>query len=79
MGPEQWEKELVAIGASICTGCGPCLEHHLRAGRNAGLTEPQLARAIEVAERAHRTAGDLLSLHSRELLSNLEPPNGWAN
>lgn len=75
MALEQWEKELVAIGASIGTGCSPCLEHHLRAGRHAGLTEPQLARAIEVAERVHRTADELLSLHSRELLPNLEPPS----
>ena len=75
MALEQWEKELVAIGASIGTGCSPCLEHHLLAGRNAGLTEPQLAHAIDVAERVDRTAGDQLSLYSRELLASLEPPS----
>ena len=29
MALQQKDKELVAIGASIGAGCGPCLEHHI--------------------------------------------------
>lgn len=67
------DKELVAIGASIGAGCGPCLNHHIPAGRSAGLTEPDLARAVEVAEDAHRFAAELLSGHSRELVQTMQP------
>lgn len=67
------DKELVAIGASIGAGCDPCLEHHIPVGRSAGLTEPQLARAVEVAEDAHRFAVELLSGHSRELVPTMQP------
>jgi len=73
MALQQKDKELVAIGASIGAGCSPCLEHHIPAGRNAGLTEPQLSRAIEVAEDSHRVAVELLSRRSRELLHEVEP------
>ena len=54
MALEQWEKELVAIGASMGTGCRPCLEHHLRAARHAVLTEPQLACAPVVPSCSRR-------------------------
>ncbi|HEY5988941.1 MAG TPA: carboxymuconolactone decarboxylase family protein [Streptosporangiaceae bacterium] len=45
MALDQKDKELAAIGARIGTGCLPCIEHHIPAGRDAGLTEPDLARA----------------------------------
>lgn len=74
MALEQRDKELVAIGASIGALCGPCLDHHLPAGRNAGLSEPQLTRAVEVAEAIHRLAVDLMSVRSRGLLHSPAPP-----
>ena len=68
MALEQKDKELVAIGASIGALCRPCIDHHIPAGRDAGLTEPELARAVETAEATHRIAAELLSRRSRELL-----------
>jgi AhpD family alkylhydroperoxidase len=68
MALAQKDKELVAIGASIGALCRPCIEHHIPAGREAGLTEPELARAVEVAQAIHRTAVELLFRRSRELL-----------
>ena len=53
MALEQKDKELAAIGASIGALCRPCIEHHIPAGRGAGLTELELARAVEAA---HATA-----------------------
>ncbi len=68
MALEQKDKELVAIGASIGAGCRPCIDHHIDAGTDAGLTEAELARAVEVAEATQRIGAALLSLHVRELL-----------
>lgn len=74
MALDQKDKELAAIGASIGTGCLPCIEHHIPAGRNAGLTEPELAWAVEVADATHRIAAELLFGRSRELLHGAEAP-----
>jgi AhpD family alkylhydroperoxidase len=68
MALEQRDKELVAIGASIGALCRPCIDHHIPAGRDAGLTEPELTRAVEAAEATHRAAAELLFRRSRELL-----------
>lgn len=70
MALEQSEKELVAIGASVGALCGPCLEHHIPAGRAAGLTETQLAKAVEVAAAVHRQAVELMSVRSHGLLQS---------
>src|SRR6266542_1074627 len=74
MALDQKDKELAAIGARIGTGCLPCIEHHIPAGRDAGLTEPELARAVEVADATHRIAAELLFGRSRELLHGAEAP-----
>lgn len=76
MALEQKDKELVAIGASIGAGCGPCIDHHIPAGRDAGLTEAELTRAVEVAEATHQAAVQLLSRRSHQLLHSAEPQTG---
>jgi AhpD family alkylhydroperoxidase len=73
MALEPKDKELAAIGASIGALCRPCIEHHIPAARQAGLTEPELARAVEVAEATHRIATELLSGRTRELVSGQAP------
>ena len=73
MALEQQDKELVAIGASIGALCRPCIDHHIPAGRDAGLTETELAQAVEAAQATHRIATDLLFRHSRELLDGKAP------
>lgn len=45
----QRDKELAAIGASFGCNCRPCIEHHIPAGRNAGLSEAELADAVATA------------------------------
>ena len=78
MALDQKGKELVAIGASIGALCRPCVEHHIPAGRGAGLTEPQLARAVQAAQATHRIAAELLFRRSRELLCGGEDPAAMA-
>jgi hypothetical protein len=53
--------------------CRPCIEHHIPAGRAAGLTELELAQAVEAAQATHRIATDLLFRRSRELLDGKAP------
>jgi AhpD family alkylhydroperoxidase len=76
MALDQKDKELVAIGASIGALCRPCIEHHIPAGRDAGLTELELARAVEAAQATHRIATELLFRRSHELLRSAQAPAG---
>jgi AhpD family alkylhydroperoxidase len=65
---EQSEKELAAIGASIGCNCRPCIEHHVPAGRAAGLSEAELADAVGTARRVRDEAIALLAPRVDELL-----------
>ena len=65
---EQREKELAAIGASIGANCRPCIEHHLQAGREAGLSEAELADAVATARGVRIEATVLFSVRVDELL-----------
>ena len=48
--------ELIAIGASIAANCQPCLEYHVRAAREAGADNQDLAEAAEVGKMVRRGA-----------------------
>ena len=65
---EQAQKELVAIGASIGANCRPCIEHHVPAAREAGLSETQLVEALAIAEAVRDEAIALLSGTAHALL-----------
>jgi AhpD family alkylhydroperoxidase len=65
---EQREKELAAIGASIGANCSPCIEHHISSGREAGLSEAELATAIATGAAVRQHAVGQLSARIDELL-----------
>jgi AhpD family alkylhydroperoxidase len=65
---EQREKELAAIGASIGANCRPCIEHHVPAGREAGLSEDDLAEAVRTARSVRDQAVKLFRARVDELL-----------
>ena len=65
---EQREKELTAIGASIGANCRPCIEHHINAGREAGLSEAELSVAVAAAQALRRDAVEQLASRVEELL-----------
>jgi AhpD family alkylhydroperoxidase len=71
---EPRDKELAAIGASIGANCRPCIEHHLVAGREAGLSEAELDDAVATARVARHEAVELLSARVDELLGRGGPP-----
>lgn len=68
---EQREKELAAIGASLGANCRPCIEHHLPAGREAGLSETELADAVARAQAVRHEATELLTARVDELLGRV--------
>lgn len=65
---EQRDKELAAIGASIGCNCRPCIEHHIPAGREAGLSEAELVEAVATARAVRDQAIELLAPTVDELL-----------
>ena len=65
---EQRDKELAAIGAAIGCNCRPCIEHHIPAGREAGLSEAALADAVATARLVRDEAIVLLAPRVDELL-----------
>lgn len=68
MALEQRDKELVAIGASIGALCRPCIDHHIRAGRDAGLSDVELTRAVKTAQSTQRLAQQILFRHTDNLV-----------
>src|SRR5829696_4701701 len=69
---EQRDKELAAIGASIGANCRPCIEHHIGAGREAGLSETELHDAVATAHAVRREAVELLTARIEGLLGRSE-------
>ena len=52
------DRELVAIGAALASNCVPCIEFHIKAARKAGLTDAEIAAAIEYADKIKRVPAD---------------------
>ena len=71
---EQRDKELAAIGAAIGCNCRPCIEHHIPAGREAGLSEAELADAVATARAVRDAAIELLAPRIDELLGDSTVP-----
>ena len=59
------QKELVAVGASVGSGCRPCVDHHVKAGAKAGLDGEQLLAAVTSPERVAAEAAVLMGDHVR--------------
>jgi 4-carboxymuconolactone decarboxylase len=52
------ERELVAIGAALACNCVPCIEFHIQEARKAGLSDAEIAEAIEFADTIKRVPAD---------------------
>ena len=48
------EQELVALGASIASNCVPCVEYHIPAAREAGISSLQIREAVRIADKVRR-------------------------
>ncbi len=62
------ERELVALGAAIASNCSPCMEYHIPAAREAGLSDEQILYAIKIAEAIKDVPANLVRSFSLGLL-----------
>lgn len=74
----QRDKELAAIGAAVGCNCRPCIEQHIPAGREAGLSEAELVDAVAIARGVRDEAIGLLASRIDELLGGDSAPGGPA-
>ena len=57
----QKEKELVAVAASIASGCLPCTVHHTKAVREAGASEAEVLGATRIALDVRDNATEMMA------------------
>ena len=69
----QKEKELVAVAASIASGCLPCTTHHIEAVREAGASEAEVLSATRIALDVRDSATEVMAEAARGNL-NYEYP-----
>jgi 4-carboxymuconolactone decarboxylase len=48
------DRELVALGAAMGSNCVPCIEYHIPQARSAGLTDGQIAEAVQLADKVRQ-------------------------
>ena len=65
----QKEKELVAVAASISSGCVPCTMHHLKAAREAGASEAEVLGATRIALDVRDSATEVMAEVGQENLN----------
>lgn len=69
------EHELVALGAALASNCVPCIEFHIQEARKAGLSDAEIAEAIELADKIKRVPADKVrEAASRKLAAPAEEP-----
>jgi AhpD family alkylhydroperoxidase len=69
------ERELVALGAALASNCVPCVTYHIPKAKKAGLTDAQIAEAIELAEKVRQVpARAVLEAAQRVLPSDAVVP-----
>jgi len=45
---EEYTRELIAVGAAVCTNCQPCLKYLVEKARGKGAREEDIAEAVRV-------------------------------
>ena len=64
-------KELVAIGASIGAHCQPCLEYHIQAAVELGISEVDIRAAIAVGHAVEKGAMSAMKKFSAETVDDI--------
>lgn len=48
------EQSLVSLGAALASNCVPCIEFHIPGAKRAGLSDPQIEAALEIADKVRQ-------------------------
>ena len=67
-------KELVAIGASVCAHCQPCVNYHVAKARALGLGEELIREAVAVGRMVEKGSGVAMRDYVEKVLGGGEPP-----
>ena len=51
---DEQTKELIAIGASVCAHCQPCLAYHVNKAKEIGIDEEFIRAAITVGHQVEK-------------------------
>jgi AhpD family alkylhydroperoxidase len=55
------EQEIIAVGASIASGCLPCTKFHLRIAASVGADQGEIMQAVEDAVRVRKAATERMA------------------
>ena len=64
------ERELAALGAALGSNCVPCVEYHIPVARQAGLSDAEIAEAIEIADRVRQVPARKVLDVARHMLTD---------
>ena len=70
------EKELIAVGVSVVTGCKPCTDYHVKAVRKAGADDDEIEQAVVDALAVRRAATVIMARYARAHLGKVGPETG---
>jgi AhpD family alkylhydroperoxidase len=62
--------KLIGLGASIAANCQPCTRYHIKAARDAGITNEEIDEAISIAAAVKKNASKFLADYSKKLLNS---------
>ncbi len=55
------DQEIIAVGASVASGCLPCTKFHVRAASASGAGESEIRQAVRDATRVRREAAEIMA------------------
>ena len=58
--------ELVALGASVCASCQPCVEYHAGAARKLGVAEEDISAAFGVGKSVRKGAAGKMDMFLKD-------------
>ncbi|MBT3358094.1 MAG: carboxymuconolactone decarboxylase family protein [Rhodospirillales bacterium] len=73
------ERGMVAIGASVSSGCKPCTDYHVKAARTVALTNDELRQTIDDAMSVRQNALNVMKAHGLSHLGETDEADGGRN
>jgi AhpD family alkylhydroperoxidase len=70
---EEYTRELIAVGAAVCTNCQPCLKYLVDKVRKKGASEEDIAEALSVGGRIRDGAVRKMDGFAESLISGGKP------
>ena len=73
-------QELVALGSALASNCESCLKFHYKKSKELGLTEEDIAKALQIGQNVKQVpAGNMIQLANKLLgVEQQAPANGCA-